>query len=576
MQTKLLFAAAAAVFLMGAAPAADGFVHYRASPVVEGGALTSIAVEMRFTGDADGETRLHLPDRWAGETEYFKHLRDLSIEGATAREDGPAWRVLTHAPGAALTVRYRVLSAYDADPQVGRTNGNPYRPIIRPQWFSAIGHGLFAEPEGGVDRPADFRWGEVPAGWKVASDLDHSQWGARLSVGDVQQSVMLGGPGLRVYVQPVKGADVRLAVLGEWPAFKAEDFSTLIARVLRSQRDYWKAPGETYFVALTPLTPQEGSISLGGTGLDDGFALYAGTDTPLEPMRYLLAHEHMHTWVPRRLGRMPEGEQEAADYWFSEGFTDFMTHRTLLRSGVWSLEDYVEKLNEELHAYAVSSSRTAPNSEIVKRFWSDGEVQKLPYRRGMLLALLWDFRLRQATRGAKDMDDVLERQQDLASQARARFEDPRAAELFPVAYRALGGDLGEDIARQVERGEAVLLPQSLFGACATVETVRRARFARGWDAEATTRNGNVVTGLRDDSPAFAAGLRNGMQIVRREFGEPGNSTVEYGLRVKDGDGERVIRFMPTAPGFETVQKVVLAPGMGAARKAACARSMSGA
>ena len=49
------------------------------------GVLTSIAVEIRFRGDADGETRLTLPNRWAGETDYWKHLRDLSVEGATAR-----------------------------------------------------------------------------------------------------------------------------------------------------------------------------------------------------------------------------------------------------------------------------------------------------------------------------------------------------------------------------------------------------------------------------------------------------------------------------------------------------------
>lgn len=131
MTVRALLAAASAVLLLGAA-APDDVVHYRATPVVTDGVLTSIAVEIRFRGDADGETRLTLPNRWAGETDYWKHLRDLSVEGATAREDGPETRVLTHAPGAPLTVRYRVVTAYDADPAVGGPGGNPYRPIIRP------------------------------------------------------------------------------------------------------------------------------------------------------------------------------------------------------------------------------------------------------------------------------------------------------------------------------------------------------------------------------------------------------------------------------------------------------------
>lgn len=579
MQKTILAAFALTLAVSGAARSApDGFVHYRATPVVADGTLTSIAIEMRFAGDADGETRITLPNRWAGETEYWKHVRDLTIDGGAAREDGPETRVVTHAPNAELTVRYRVVTAYETDPAVGMAGGNPYRPIIRPGWFSAIGHGLFAEPENGTDRPADFRWGELPAGWKVASDLDHSVWGARYFVGDIRQSVMIGSPGLKSYVRKVKGVDVRLAVMGEWSKFKDDELADLIARILTAQRDYWKAPGESFFVALTPMTPQEGSISLGGTGLDDAFSLYGGTDTDLSFMRGLLAHEHMHTWSPRALGSMTDDpELEAEGYWFSEGFTDFLTHRTLLRSGIWSLEEFVAAVNAEMLAYSVSPYRTAPNRVIREKFWSDQDVQKLPYRRGMLLALYWDYRLRRATNGRLDLDDVLLAQADRVKALRARDENPVAPTLFASLYREMGGpDLAEDYARMAVGGQAVLLPESQFGGCARIQTIVRAKFHRGWDAQATTNNGNKVTGLRPDSPAYAAGLREGMQIVKREFGEVGNSTVEYGLRVTENGQERIIRFMPVAPGTETIQQIVLTPNMSAAKKAACARSMSGA
>lgn len=579
MQKTLLAAFAATLAVSGAASSApDDTVHYRATPVVADGVLTSIAVEMRLAGDADGETRIALPNRWAGETDYWKHVRDLTVEGATAREDGPQTRVLTHAPGAPLTLRYRVVTAYEKDPAVGDPGGNPYRPIIRPGWFSAIGHGLFAEPENGTSRPADFRWGELPAGWKTASDLDHSAMGARYFVGDIRQSVMIGSPGLKTYVRKVKGADVRLAVLGEWSKFKDDELADLIARILTAQRDYWKAPGESFFVALTPMTPQEGSISLGGTGLDDAFSLYGGTDTDLSFMRGLLAHEHMHTWSPRALGTMTDDpEAEAEGYWFSEGFTDFLTHRTLLRSGIWSLDEFVAAVNADMKAYAVSPYRTAPNRVIREKFWTDQDVQKLPYRRGMLLALYWDYRLRRATGGRLDLDDVLLAQAARVSALREKDENPVAPVLFAEMYREMGGpDLAEDYARMAVGGQAVLLPESLFGDCARIATVVRPKFHRGWDAQATTAADNVMTGLREDSPAYRSGLRNGMQIVKREFGEVGNSTVEYGLRVKEGDGERVYRFMPVAPGTEMIQQIVLAPNMSAARKAACARRMSGA
>jgi len=580
MQNRLLAASAAVLFLTAAGPAPtvpDPVVHYVARPVLVDGKLDSLAVEIRFAGDHDGETRLDLPSRWAGETEYWKHLRDLQVENAQVREEGPEARILTHAPDATVTVRYRIVTAYETDPAVGATNGNPYRPIIRPGWFSAIGHGLFASPGDDASREADFSWGDLPQGWHVASDLDHSAMGAHLRVGDIQQSVMVGSPALKIHTREVKGADVRLAVLGDWTAFREAEFADLIARILTAQRDYWKADGETFFVALTPMIPQEGSYSVGGTGLDDAFSIYAGTDTPLDPMRYLLAHEHMHTWSPRRLGNMGSGQQEAADYWFSEGFTDFLTHRTLLRAGIWSLDDFVGHLNSELTAYWASPSRSLPNAAIVEKFWTSADVQKLPYRRGMLLALKWDHDLRRATRGRLDLDDVLARQVVRADALRQAGGNPMAPVLFAEMYRAAGGpDLAGDHALTVQGGQPVLLPEGLFGACARVETVVRPRFHRGWDAQATTDNGNVMTGLRDDSPAYAAGLRNGMQIVKREFGEVGNATVEYGLRIKNDDGsETVYRFMPVAPGQDTFQQIVLKPGMAATEKAACARSMSG-
>ncbi len=574
MKITVLSAALAALVVAGAARA-DEPVHYAVTPVLEGGDLTALAVEMRFAGDGDGETRLVLPDEWGGKRELYRHLDSLSVEGAQAREDGAAARILTHAPGAAITVRYRVRNGYDGDPKVGDTEGNPYRPIVRPQWFSAIGQGVFASPGGDSRRAATFEWGTLPAGWKAASDLDHLVTRGVGTVYDVQQSVLIGGAELATYERQVAGAPLRFAVLGDW-TFDADGFGGLAAQVIEAQRAYWRSPGEPYFIAVTPLVPQNNWISVGGTGLDDGFSIYGGTDTPLEPLRYLLAHEHLHTWTPARLGDMPQGAEQPAVYWFSEGMTDFLTHRTLLRSGVWSLEEFTARVNEELLAYWTSPFRDEPNSVVAEKFWSDAQAQKIPYRRGMALALLWDWRLKQATNGRRDLDDVFTSQMKREQEIRARGEAPMAHTLFPVVYRELGGgELANDLERFVERGGAVMLPESLFGDCARIETVRRPAFHRGWDAEATTAADNVVTGLRDDSPAYAAGLRNGMQIVRREFGEVGNSTVEYGLRITENGQERIIRFMPVAPGEQVFQRIVLTEGMSPARQATCAKRMSG-
>ncbi|HYE42510.1 MAG TPA: hypothetical protein VEA15_03875 [Caulobacteraceae bacterium] len=577
MKANAVLAALAALFLAAAAPSpSDQTVAYTATPVVEDGVLKGLDVNLSFRGDADGETTLSLPDRWAGEVEYWRHLENLRVEGAEATTPNPASRVLTHAPGARITVRYRVTTAFDEDPKVG--NENPYRPIIRPRWFSVLGNAVFASPEGDESRLADFRWADVPAGWTVASDLDHASKGRRTTLGDIVESVMVGAPDLTVVTRRAAGAEFRIAIIGRDWTFKPEELGELMGRVIDAERGYWKSPGESYFVALAPMiAPSKDWVSVGGTGRDDGFSLYAGTNSPIASMSYLLAHEHMHTFNPRMLGRMPKGDDEALGYWFSEGFTDFLTHRVLLRSGVWSLEDFVEHLNEELKAYAESPARLATNEEIRTGFWKSYDLSKLPYRRGMLIAHVWDHRLRTLSGGRRDLDDVFQTQLKAAGRQDAAGEWVLATDNFFAAWKQAGGaDLSGDVARHVTRGEAVLLPADLFGTCARVETVTRPPFARGWDPEATTAADNIVTGLKDDSPAYKAGLRNGMKIIKRAFGEVGNSQVEYGLRVEVDGKEQLFRFMPVGEGPDmTLQTVVLAPAMDEETRAACARRMSG-
>jgi predicted metalloprotease with PDZ domain len=572
---------AAAALTLGAAraPAAAETVDYSLSPVFEGGAITALQVTLKFRGEADGSTVLQLPDKWASEKELYRYVRDLRVEGVRSTEMGAdaGKRVLTAAPGAPITVSYRVVSGFDQDPTVDG-NGNPFKPIIRPSWFFVYGEALFAYPESLIQSPARFHW-KGPGGVGFASDLEHLAGARPGVVNDVAESVVIGGRGLRTYSRTSGGAPLRVAVVGEFTAFSDTEFTDLADRIISAENGFWGGHADPFLIALAPIRPEEGASSLGGTGRSDAFALTATSDTPLAGYRYLLAHEHFHTWNPAQLGGMYEGAREPAAYWFSEGFTDFYARQLMLRTGFFSLEEFASEWNAMLTAYDGSSALNKPNEAVVADFWTDYAVQKLPYQRGALLAVIWDQRLRQATGGRKSLDDVMRRMRELTLADKAAGRKPALApELFPRVYREMGGpDLAADIERYVVRGETILLPEHPWGRCAGINTVTRAPFARGWDADATTNNGNVVTGLQDDSPAYRAGIRNGMQIVKREFGEPGDSTVEYGLRIKAADGtETVYRFMPTAPGpDQSFQTLAIREDMTDAERAACVRMMGG-
>lgn len=558
-------------------PAAAETVDYQLSPVLVAGRLTALAVEIRLRGDPSGLTRLKLPDTWADARDLHRYVRDFTVEGAdTVTAENDALR-LVHAPaGAPLVVRYKVVSAFDRDPTAN--DRQPFAPIVRPDWFYGFGEALFAVPEGREDVRASFGWSGAPEGFGFASDLEHLAGARPGVVGDVMESIVIGGPGLKLRARADGGGQIRVAIIGEY-GFAEEAFMTLALAVIAAQRDFWGDHGAPFLIVMAPLEPVTGSQSLGGTGRTDAFALTVTRDSPIEPLRHLLAHEYFHTWNPRELGAEHE-DTEMPGKWFAEGFTEFYTWRLLLRAGLYSLEDFIAEWNAALLEYGTSPVRTEPNTRIALDYWNDQDVGKLPYRRGPLLAAIWEQRLRQATAGARDLDDVLLTMRDEVRAATDRARIPDAAALFPTTYQRLGGDdlghrLGDDLERFIVRGEAIDLPADVFGECIRVQPSKRPRFERGWDPAATRKADNVVTGLRRGSPAHRAGLRDGMKILELVSGATNDSTVAYVLRVRDGERERRITFMPRGSDEITIQQLALVRGLPPERRAACTRTLAG-
>jgi predicted metalloprotease with PDZ domain len=268
------------------------------------------------------------------------------------------------------------------------------------------------------------------------------------------------------------------------------------------------------------------------------------------------------------------GADEAAGFWLSEGFTDFYAGRVLLRAGLWTPADYAAELNRTLLRNASSPARLATAAEVSAKYWTDNDFRQLPYDRGHLLAVLLDDRIRRHTRGRADLDDVLREMRIATRQLAERGTRTDAETLFAaVLADRFGMDVIGALALHVDGGEPVVLPADLYGTCARVETATQPTFDRGFDAAATSAAGNVVAGVDTSGSAYAAGLRNGMRLIRREGGEPGNAAVEFVYRVDDGGTERLVRYLPTGRGTVEFQRVVLTPEAASAR---CITLMSGA
>lgn len=556
---RRLVALAAVLALTGAARAPQP-TELAVRPVLEGGAYAAMDVAVSFDGEADGETVLALPDAWGGETDLWRALSDLRAEGARLLPAaGPAQRVLRHAPRARITVRYRV------GPRSGAHDkpGNDYRPLIARDYFHLLGETLVALPEGAAMKaPARFRIEGLPPGASFASDLQHERRGG-LTVRDLVESVMVGGD-FRVLDA---GGGVRVAIRGAWPRDDA-GWRRQIARIGAAQRAYWGAHAETYLVTVLPLDLPPESLSIGGTGRGDAFAFFATRNADAGRLDTLLAHEMMHTWIGARIGGV-DGENEPLGYWLSEGFTDWAAFRTSVRAGLWTPEDFAAAFNESLKAYDLSPVRTAPNARILAEFWRNEEVQKLPYRRGMLLATRWDARLRAASGGERDFDDAL-----LAMQRVARRRgDVSARQILPVVMKRLGVDIGVDLTTLVEEGAPVELPADVFAPCGAIVAAVQPLWERGFDFDATRRADWVVAGVQAGSNAHAAGLRNGMRL-RRWSEKASERSVDRPVTagVSDAGVDREITWLPASAERRAVRRLALDPAMD---RAACAARLGG-
>ncbi len=568
-----MFVAAVVTAALGAttAAAAPDTLAVALATVSRADTVRAVHVTVRFRGDDADSTVLDLPDAWGGEERLYRGLRDLRVTGATLSDGADAaHRVLRHRPGAPLVVEYDVVQDWDGVPQAG--GRNEYRPVIQPAYVHLLGETILAFPHGREARLARFDGFAVPSGWTVASDLQHTGGPHPMRLGDVLESITVAGD-FRVVHGPSPGSKLRVALRGQW-AFTDSALAAKIDRIIASHLRFWGDADEPYLVTVLPLVAAPGNSSLGGTGRGDAFAFFATDNAQDATLNRILAHEHLHTWIPRRLGVMPEGAEEPRDYWLSEGFTDYFTNRLLVRDGIWSLEDYADATNEVLAAYAQSPVRSEPNDRIVRDFWSNPDVQKLPYQRGFLLAMHWDEAIRRASHGRRGFDDVV---LAMRAQHRAAHDADTThalARLLP-ALRAAGVDGAADIARYIDRGEPLLVPADWYGPGARVETSEVPEFTRGFDGAATSAAHGVVAGVDSAGPAYAAGLRDGMTIVKREAGKPGDSAVELVYRVKDGGAERVIRYLPAGARRYTTQRVVLDAALTAEARAALTKRIGG-
>lgn len=354
-------------------------LRYRFTPVADGdGLMLDVHVEYATRG-ADS-TLLDLPDSY-GDQEQFEGIVDLRVLTAGAllsltTDRSKVW--LRHAGISSVAFAYRIREIRTGTVALG----DHYQAVVRPGLIHALGNSILIVPDVPDSLDIDVAWTDTPSDWKFASSfgLGVGPLHTRQTMPWFRHSIWMAGD-VRLRETVVNDRAVAVAIRGSW-SFDERELLRLVRTIIQAERDFVDDHDFPFF--LVTALEIGGDNDQGGTGRVNSFGLFLSSDRLLDlRLKRLLAHEIFHAWNGDRSERE---SPEALVYWFTEGFADYYAMRFLLQSGLISSQEYLDYVNAVLKEYFSSSMLKLPNRALVDGSSGGRDLQRMPYRRGDILA----------------------------------------------------------------------------------------------------------------------------------------------------------------------------------------------
>ena len=352
-----------------------------------------VVISVDASGQAKVEAELSAPARsWSflnayagalGFAERVKEFRATSESG----QDAAAKKI---ASGEYRSERDATRITYTVDlSQVSASE------VPHVSWLAA-GNGflMFADliPRDIETLTADFK---LPFGWGLESSVIPDR-DNHYGVADPEKAVFVVGTALR---ETLAGdSSLHVVVSGTWP-FKIAQVFYAATEVMKyyTQLTRFRLRSES-LIAIVPF-PLAGSKWKAETRGSTVVLLIDPTvhfDTWIGQLKVIFTHEMLHLWVPNSLHL--EGDYD----WFFEGFTLYVALRTALELKVINFKGFLETLAGAYDAY-ISHPDDVSLIDASQSRWAGGPNQV--YVKGMLVAFLYDLKLRKESGGTASLAD---------------------------------------------------------------------------------------------------------------------------------------------------------------------------
>jgi len=341
----------------------------------------NLLFRMDFEGYPDLESRL-------ASLEARGPQGPLDVEKATTGL-GAGHYVIGDAPAGRLTIDYRLELSPPTDSrlyhrvsQISVDGGHLLgRDLIPRLWLG---------PPRAGPQPARVVFSGLPGDWQVATIEEHA--GIAYGVADIVDAVFIVGP-LRQRQVNLGHRSLVTAIYGRWRIDDARIFDAIsrIAGTMNRLADDGWARG-AYLLGVGRVPTAISGWSAGGQVIGHSGITCTGGSNPSDPEReyegwlYTTAHELMHWYVPT--GFAFRSDPPA---WFAEGFTDYLSLKTLLVAGLVEPQAFLDEIGFRWSRYRESPLYdNASMLEAQKDFWKEDAYQYI-YDGGASAAFLLDL-----------------------------------------------------------------------------------------------------------------------------------------------------------------------------------------
>jgi predicted metalloprotease with PDZ domain len=265
----------------------------------------------------------------------------------------------------------------------------------------------------------------------------------------------------------------------------------------------------------------------------------------------IAAHEFFHLWNVKRIRPATldpvdyTREQYTRALWFAEGVTSTYAAYTMVRTGLWSKDQFYFDLSQQISDL---ESRPANRWQSAEESSLDAWLEKYPlynrpqesvsyYEKGQVLGMLLDTLIRDRTDNEKSLDDVLRAMNNDFAKKNKPYRDSLDVRL--TAERMAGGSFEEFFDKYVSHAQPLPYAQILSLAGLELRTGQRKRPVLGFFTDRNPSGEVIVREVDPESSAGQAGLRSGDSILSWNGAEPPRNPERWVFSQKPGNEMRL-------------------------------------